>query len=189
MDQSIDDRKRNIKMMHAASTEPAAAQVRVRPFCPEDEPAILDILNQSIVERKVTAHLTPATMAARRGWFAMHSARRTPLFVAESEGEILGWIAVTSYRGGREGFLKTCELSYYLDRHCRHQGVGSQLMAHALEACRDLGYRHALLIIFEHNLPSQGLARKFGFSLWGRFPNIVDIDGQIQDCLQMGRDL
>ena len=119
----------------------------------------------------------------------MHSARRTPLFVAESEGEILGWIAVTSYRGGREGFLKTCELSYYLDRHCRHQGVGSQLMAHALEVCRDLGYRHALLIIFEHNLPSQGLARKFGFSLWGRFPNIVDIDGQIQDCLQMGRDL
>ena len=176
-------------MMHAASTEPAAAQVRVRPFCPEDETAILDILNQSIVERKVTAQLTPATMAARRGWFAMHSARRTPLFVAESEGEILGWIAVTSYRGGREGFLKTCELSYYLDRHCRHQGVGSQLMAHALEACRDLGYRHALLIIFEHNLPSQGLARKFGFSLWGRFPNIVDIDGQIQDCLQMGRDL
>ena len=176
-------------MMHAASTEPAAAQVRVRPFCPEDEPAILDILNQSIVERKVTAQLTPATMAARRGWFAMHSARRTPLFVAESEGEILGWIAVTSYRGGREGFLKTCELSYYLDRHCRHQGVGSQLMAHALASCRDLGYRHALLIIFEHNLPSQGLARKFGFSLWGRFPNIVDIDGQIQDCLQMGRDL
>lgn len=176
-------------MMHAASTEPAAAQVRVRPFCPEDEPAILDILNQSIVERKVTAQLTPATMAARRGWFAMHSARRTPLFVAESEGEILGWIAVTSYRGGREGFLKTCELSYYLDRHCRHQGIGSKLMAHALDECRKLGYRHVLLIIFEHNQPSQGLARKFGFTVWGRFPNIVDIDDQIQDCLQMGRDL
>lgn len=176
-------------MMHAANTEPAAAPVGVRPFRPEDEPAILDILNQSIVERKVTAQLTPATMAARRGWFAMHSARRTPLFVAESGGDILGWIAVTSYRGGREGFLKTCELSYYLDRHCRHQGIGSQLMAHALEACRDLGYRHVLLIIFEHNLPSQGLAHKFGFSLWGRFPNIVDIDGQIQDCLQMGREL
>lgn len=176
-------------MMHAANTEPEAAQMKIRRFRTEDEPAILSILNQSIVERKVTAQLTPATMEARRGWFAMHSARRYPIFVAEEDGDVLGWMAVTPYRGGREGFSKTCELSYYLDRNCRHQGIGSKLMTHALDECRKLGYRHVLLIIFEHNQPSQGLARKFGFTVWGRFPNIVDIDGHIQDCLQMGRDL
>lgn len=175
--------------MKLSLTEKKTAKVKIRRFRPEDEPAILSILNQSIVERKVTAQLTPATMDGRRGWFAKHSAARTPLFVAEVDGTVLGWMAVTPYRGGREGFLKTCELSYYLDKSFRHQGVGSALMAYTLDACRDLGYRHVLLIIFEHNLPSQGLARKFGFSVWGRFPNIVDIDGHIQDCLQMGRDL
>ena len=54
-------------MMHAANTEPEAAQMKIRRFRTEDEPAILSILNQSIVERKVTAQLTPATMEARRG--------------------------------------------------------------------------------------------------------------------------
>ena len=176
-------------MMHAANTEPEAAQMKIRRFRTEDEPAILSILNQSIVERKVTAQLTPATMEARRGWFAMHSARRYPIFVAEEGGDVLGWMAVTPYRGGREGFSKTCELSYYLDRNCRHQGIGSKLMAHALDECRKPADRHVPLIIFEHNQPSQGLARKFGFTVWGRFPNIVDIDDHIQDCLQMGRDL
>jgi L-amino acid N-acyltransferase YncA len=105
-------------MMHAANTEPEAAQMKIRRFRAADEPAILSILNQSIVERKVTAQLTPATMEARRGWFAMHSARRYPIFVAEEGGDVLGWMAVTPYRGGREGFSKTCELSYYLDRNC-----------------------------------------------------------------------
>ncbi|MGN0194590.1 MAG: GNAT family N-acetyltransferase [Pseudoramibacter sp.] len=176
-------------MSSQSQTQRAESPVACRLFCAKDEPRILEVLNQSIVERKVTAQLTPATMAARRDWFAMHRDPRYPIFVADQDGEVLGWMAVTPYRGGREGFSKTCELSYYLDRKCRHRGIGSALMAHALETCRELGYRHVLLIIFEHNLPSQGLAKKFGFTVWGRFPNIVDIDGRIQDCLQMGRDL
>ena len=125
-------------------------KVRVRLFEEKDEQRILDILNMAIADRRVP-------------WFVEHRAERHPIFVAEVDGRVVGWMAVTAYRSGREGFSKACELSYYLDKAYQHQGIGTVLMDRVITRCRTLGYRHLILIIFEDNLPSLSLARKFGF--------------------------
>jgi L-amino acid N-acyltransferase YncA len=162
-------------------------KVRVRLFEEKDEQRILDILNMAIADRRVTALLTPATRQKRAPWFAEHRTERHPIFVAEVDGRVVGWMAVTAYRSGREGFSRACELSYYLDKAYQHQGIGTVLMDRVIARCRALGYKHLMLIIFEDNLPSLSLARKFGFEPWGLFPGIVEIDGHTKDCFQMGR--
>lgn len=166
-----------------------SSDVIVRPCEPKDRKRVLDILNQAIVKRKVTALLTPATMAGRAGWFAEHDDGRHPIYVAEMGGEVVGWMAVTAYRSGREGFATACELSYYLDAGIRHRGLGSILMREVIGRCRKLGYKHLMLIIFEDNAASRALAEKFGFTIWGRFPKIIEIDGRVTDCLQYGRHI
>lgn len=163
--------------------------VTVRPCEPKDRQRVLDILNQAIKKRKVTALLTPVTMAGREGWFREHDDGKHPIYVVELDGQVVGWMAVTAYRSGREGFATACELSYYLDENMRHRGIGTILMREVIDRCRKLGYKHLMLIIFEDNKASRGLAEKFGFTPWGRFPKIIEIDGRVIDCLQYGRHI
>lgn len=170
-------------------THKLVIQPQVRLAEPRDYQRILDILNIAIRQRRVTALLTPVTMASRQDWFKEHNDGIHPIYVAEVNHEIAGWMAVTAYRSGREGFKYACEVSYYLAPEYQGQGIGSALMDHVIKASRARGIKHLMAVIFANNIPSQRLAKKFGFKVWGCFPGIVEIDGTTTDCFQMGRKL
>lgn len=150
---------------------------------------ILDILNQAIRKRNCTALLTPATFQTRKKWFQDHQDGKHPIFVAMDGNRVAGWMAVTAYRDGREGFSKTGEVSYYIDEKYQNQGVASALMEEVLERCRLRGFKSLMAVIFADNRGSIALAEKFGFEKWGLFPGIIEIDGETKDCLQYGRAL
>ena len=82
--------------------ETAGKRIAVRLAKEKDYQRILDILNAAILERRVTALLTPVTMESRRGWFKEHSDGVHPIYVAEKDGIVAGWMAVTAYRCGRQ---------------------------------------------------------------------------------------
>ncbi len=153
---------------------------------PGDYQRILDILNDAIEKRRYTALLTPVTIESRRQWFQDHQDGRHPIYVADIGDDIAGWMAVTAYRDGREGFCHACEVSYYVDPACMGRGVATALMNYVIDVSTEAGLKHLMAVIFADNIASQALARKFGFEQWGRFPDIVEIDGQTKDCLQMG---
>ena len=77
---------------------------------PGDYQRILDILNDAIEKRRYTALLTPVTIESRRQWFQDHQDGRHPIYVADIGDDIAGWMAVTAYRDGREGFCHACEV-------------------------------------------------------------------------------
>lgn len=158
----------------------------VREARAQDYPRILDILNQAIARRNCTALLTPATIENRQPWFRAHEDGLHPIYVCEENGGVLGWLALTAYRDGREGFKRACEVSYYIDEDARRAGVASALMRHAIDGAGKQGLTTLMAVIFADNGPSRALAEKFGFELWGRFPNIIEIDGREIDCLQYG---
>lgn len=155
----------------------------------EDKKSILDILNQSIKDRKFTALLTEATLENRKEWFNKHSDKVHPIFVYERDNEVLGWMAVSEYRDGREGFKHTCEISYYIDENSRNNGIATKLLDHVLSYSKENGLKNLMAVIFEDNIYSRSLVEKFGFTKWGYFPDIVEIDGQTKGCLQYGRKL
>jgi len=169
--------------------ETAEKRITVRLAKEKDYQRILDILNAAILERRVTALLTPVTMESRRGWFKEHSDGVHPIYVAEKDGIVAGWMAVTAYRCGREGFKHACEISYYIAPEFRGSGIGSSLMEHVICESRKRGLKNLMAVIFADNLGSQRLAFKYGFKIWGTFPEIVEIDGRTTDCYQMGLKL
>ncbi len=165
-------------------------RVNIRLAEEKDYQRILDILNIAIYQRRVTALLTPVTMESRKGWFKEHTDGIHPIYVAETaDGIVAGWMAVTAYRSGREGFRHACEVSYYLAPEYQGHGIGSALMAYVIEASRKRGLKNLMAVIFADNIPSQQLVKKFGFEQWGCFPEIVEIDGRTTDCYQMGLKL
>ena len=154
---------------------------------PKDYEKILEILNHAIALRSVTALLTPVTMEKRKQWFKDHEDGIHRIFVATTEkNEVVGWMAINAYRNGREGFDGACEVSYYVEPTCQQKGVASRLMEHVIESGRQTGLTHLMLIIFSTNQPSLRLAHRFGFRIWGTFPEIVNIDGKVMDCYQLG---
>jgi len=57
-----------------------------------DLPAIIQIYNATVPTRMVTAELEPTTAEARLPWFREHSPEQYPLWVAETDGRVIGWL-------------------------------------------------------------------------------------------------
>lgn len=160
--------------------------MKIRLVEKKDYQRVLDILNEAILERAYTAQLTLATMEVRREWFIGHSCPKHPMFVVEIDGEVVGWVTLTEFRAGREGFRYTSEISYYIDSKARGKGIGTQMMSHAISIAKEIGFKRLIAVIFDSNLCSIKLAQKHGFECWGHLPEVVDIDGEEFSCEYWG---
>ena len=163
--------------------------MKIRLVEEKDYQQVLDILNEAIEKRIYTAQLREATMEDRKSWFVEHSSTQHPMFVVEVDEEIMGWVTLTEFRGGREGFRYASEISYYIDSRAQGKGLGNKLMGLAIATARDIGYKSLIAIIFDSNFISINLAKKHGFELWGHLPDVVDIDGEIFGCDYWGLKL
>ena len=76
----------------------------------DDLPAIVEIYNSTVPSREVTADTEPISVESRHAWFAEHTPERRPLWVAEEEGRILGWLSYSNFYG-RPAYSGTAELS------------------------------------------------------------------------------
>ncbi len=160
----------------------------IRPATPADRPQILAIYNQAVADPFCTADTEPATLASRAAWFDLHDDPRYPLFVTGSE-VVTGWCSLGPWRPGRKALEKTAEVSYYIERSHRGQGLGSLLLAHALGQAERLGYRQLLAILLERNLGSLKLLEKFGFARWGFLPGIAEFGEQRCGQFIYGREV
>ncbi|MCP3967969.1 MAG: N-acetyltransferase [Lentisphaerae bacterium] len=144
----------------------------------KDLPAIVEIYNQAIEEKNATADITPIELEDRLQWLKDHSPDRYPVWVVEKDGAIAGWCSLSPYRPGRMALRYAAEISYYVHRNFRRQGIASVLTQKAIDACERLDLKTLFAILFEINTGSTRLLEKFGFESWGRMPDIADIDGK-----------
>ena len=110
----------------------------IRQAIVEDIPPINDIYNQSISTGYSTCDITPISIEERTFWFHNHNTDIHPVFVAETDKQVIGWIALSAYRKGRGALVQTVEVSYFIDKHFRGRGIGSQLMKHVLEHAKNI---------------------------------------------------
>jgi phosphinothricin acetyltransferase len=159
---------------------------RIRDALESDLPAIVAIYNASIPGRRATADTEPVTVAERRPWLAAHTADRRPLWVAESEGTVRGWLGFQSFYG-RPAYAATAELSVYVAATAQQRGVGRHLLRHAIEQAPRLGLSTLLGFVFAHNTPSLTLFERAGFERWGHLPRVAVLDGVERDLVILGR--
>jgi phosphinothricin acetyltransferase len=150
-----------------------------------DLPAIVDIYNASIPSRMATADLEPVSPASRLAWFERHAPHSRPIWVLEVEGQVAAWLSLQSFYG-RPAYDATSEVSIYVDPTYHRQGLGRQLLAHAIQQSPVLDLKTLLGFIFAHNEPSLKLFAAFGFQQWGYLPKIAELDGIERDLVIVG---
>ena len=155
----------------------------------EDLPAINMIYNQAVLQRFCTAHLSPVTMKYQESWFAKRDPELFPVFVAESGGEVTGWVSFGAYRLGRQALAHVAEVSYYVREEERGKGIGGQLLEYVIRAAPTYNFTVLIAILLSRNSASISLLEKFRFSIWGSMPGIAKIDDQLADHLYYGLKL
>ncbi len=168
--------------------------MRIRKAREEDIRALLDIYNEEVLDGIATLDLRPRTYEEWQQWFAMHNTGNHPLYVAETEGgskqgkevspgEIAGYASLSPYRE-KEAYCSTVELSVYIGKKYRRQGVATALMERILEEARGDERTHTVVsVITAGNEASVCLHGKFGFTYCGtireagmKFGRYLDIE-------------
>lgn len=152
----------------------------------DDLPAIVAIYNSTVASRQVTADTEPVTVESRRAWFAEHTPERRPLWVAEDEGRVIGWLSYSNFYG-RPAYSGTAELSIYIHEDARGQGLGRYFLQQAIDFAPNIGVHTLLGFIFGHNTPSLKLFEVFGFERWAHMPRVATLDGIERDLVIVGK--
>ncbi len=135
------------------------------------------IYNQAVLAGQKTADIVPVSFENRKTWLEAHSPEKYPVFVAENENMVVGYLSLSPYRPGRMAMRYTAEVSYYIHDKYHRRGIASQLLDHAIDLCPSLEIKNLFAILMDSNEASFKLLEKFGFEKWGHLPRIADFDG------------
>jgi len=148
---------------------------------------IVDIYNETIAGRMVTADTEEVSIEDKREWFNSHTENR-PIFVYTDNNEVLAWLSYKSFYG-RPAYDGTVEISIYITTKAQGKGLGKKLMEFAQHQAKKLHISVLLGFIFSHNVPSIKLFEHFGFNVWGELPNIAVMDNNYYSLTIFGKHL
>lgn len=137
----------------------------------EDIEKILEIYNYYIENTTITFEEQKLAIAA----FKERVERITksyPYIVAEENGEILGYAYLDVFNT-RAAYKITADLSVYLDKDKRGDGVGGLLVNELFKLALDYGIENVVSIITSENSRSLEFHKKLGFQVVGRLDNIA----------------
>lgn len=101
------------------------------------------------------------------------------MLVAVHEGRIVAGLGVTPAFGEYRKNNGTLGMS--VQAAFSGLGLGTEMMRHALELAREIGYHRIELTVREFNLPAIALYEKLGFERYGTLKEVAFIDGAYFD--------
>jgi len=160
--------------------------IDIRGAVEADLAAIVKIYNSTVPTRMVTADTEPVSVESRRTWFWEHDPGNRPIWVAEIDGEIAGWLSLSDFYDTRPAYHATAEVGVYVAEAYRRRGVGRRLLEEAIRRGPALGLKTLTAGAFAHNGPSLKLFEAFGFEPWAHFPKVAELDGVERDLVVFG---
>jgi L-amino acid N-acyltransferase YncA len=154
--------------------------VTIRELRPDDWPAVRAIYEEGIHGGNATFETEPPTWES---WDAAHPALR---LVAERDGTVVGWAAVSpvSDRCCYEG---VGEVSVYVAGRARGSGLGRLLLDELVERSEQAGYWTLSAGVFPENEASLRLHRGCGFREVGIRERLGELDGAWRDVVLLER--
>ncbi|MBC5804869.1 MAG: GNAT family N-acetyltransferase [Candidatus Eremiobacter antarcticus] len=169
----------------AAPKPPEAAAVRSAGA--DDLEAIRAIYNEGIEDGIATLDYDVKTHAQMRDWFEQRSTRY-PVIVACRDGQVVGWASLNPY-SHRCAYNGVADLSIYVRRDARGQGVGTELMAEIEELARAKDFHKIVLHALTDNPAGRRLYEKRDFRDVGVFKEQGRLDGRFVDVIAMEKIL
>jgi ribosomal protein S18 acetylase RimI-like enzyme len=150
--------------------------IRIRPAEDGDRRPLAELFAAVAEERDGIATEPPVDIDKRAASWLLEGT-----LVAVDGDEIVGSIHVDA------GWHGVGEIGMTVARDRRGQGVGSALMAAAVEWSRERGLHKLSLSVFPHNDAAIALYRKFGFVEEGRrVKHFRRSSGELWDAIEMG---
>lgn len=143
----------------------------VRPAQAHDVPAILDIVNEAILNSTALFEYVPRTLREQHDWLAQRRAGGWPVLVADDGSGAIGFASYGPFRA-RPAYDATVEHSVYVAQQTRSKGVGRALMLALIDAAR-ADRRHVMIGgIDGSNDASMAFHAALGFVETGRLPQV-----------------
>lgn len=145
---------------------------------------ILEIYNQGIEDGLATFEEDLKDENYINNWFSLHSGRHCAFVATNEQGEIMGWASINPYNS-RAAYDGVGEISIYIHREFRGQGIGQQLLNVLEEEAKSQDFYKLVLSTFPINTLGQGLYRKLNYREVGLFKNQGRLRGQFVDVMIM----
>jgi phosphinothricin acetyltransferase len=158
-------------------------EIRLRDATATDLPRICAIHNQGIEDRVATLDVEPHRLEEQLAWF-QHRGPHHPVIVAEATGGVIGWASLNQF-SVRPAYRFVADLSVYIERQWRGQGVGTRLLGEIEARARRLEYHKIVLAAFPFNAAGMRLYERFGFRTVGIYREQGLIDGRWVDTIIM----
>lgn len=126
-------------------------------------PAILEILNEAIVNSTALYDYRPRAPEAMAAWFKAKDAGRFPVIGAMEGNTLLGFSSYGTFRAW-PAYKYTVEHSVYVHPDHRGKGIGIALMRKLIDAARGQDYHVMVGGIDAANRASVALHEKLGFT-------------------------
>jgi L-amino acid N-acyltransferase YncA len=152
----------------------------IRDLEERDWPAVSAIFEEGIA----TGSATFETEAP--SWEDWDGAHLSPRLVAEEDGEVVGWAALTPY-SDRECYRGVAESSVYVAARARGRGVGRALMERLVRASEDADFWTLQAGVFPENEESLALHRRCGFRVVGVRERLGQLRGEWKDVVLLER--
>lgn len=145
-----------------------------------DVKAINDLINYYVINTNVNLDYEPKSVTQRMKWYEEHT-KPYPILVAEEEGVVLGFVSLSKLYE-KKGFLRSAELSIYVNPTRRGEGIGLILMEEIIKRAKEDGKIKTIVsLISSDNYPSIQLHKKMGFEETGCYKNIAEKFNEIID--------
>lgn len=145
----------------------------VRDFCSTDIEPLTKLYNRYIIETTITFDLSPFSVEQRQANWMCHydHSGRYRLFVAESDGEVVGYASSSKLRT-KAAYDTSVEASIYLCDTAQGQGIGKQLYSMLFQTLAQEDIHRVYAGITLPNQASIALHKKFDFEQVGLFREV-----------------
>ena len=151
----------------------------IRPARAQDVPAITAIYNHAILNSTATFDIEARTEADRLEWLEARD-EREPVYVAEIDGQVVGWAALSRW-SDRRAYDVSVEGGLYIHPDFQGRGLGRQLNAVITERARELGYHTLIARIAGGGEASIHMCETLGYLYVGRMREVGRKFGQYLD--------
>ena len=157
------------------------SELIIRSIAKDDVFACLSIYNYEVEHGVATLDLEPRTLEEWREWYNAHSDEHHPIIVGTIVDVVVGYASLSPYRL-KDAFKSTVELSIYIHKDYRGQGVATRLMERILKMAKaDTMIHNVVSVITAGNEESTKLHNRFGFTYCGLTPEVGFKHGKYQD--------
>jgi L-amino acid N-acyltransferase YncA len=152
----------------------------IRDLEERDWPAVKAIFAEGIATGSATFETEAPSW---EDWDGAHLSLR---LVAEADGEVVGWAALTPY-SDRECYRGVAESSVYVAARARGRGVGQALMERLVRASEEACFWTLQAGVFPENEESLALHRRCGFRVVGVRERLGQLRGEWKDVVLLER--